>query len=240
VTPTEWFRLPGWTPAEQGEFEVRLKRARPHNRSQYLRIKGLTLLESPDGHIRDAGIDLLRRVLDEYPDDWTQCASAFEHLADEHSRRGQFDQAESAYRQCLDLTDSRRGSGTSGMVRVKLSDVLVRAGKSVEAKSMFLDAEAETERSTRNIFPAAEFEFRRVGVEVALANHDEEMARLHAEAALDAAAATASGAAKHRSLGLVRTSPESLERLRQIARLPKSRRGWLRGVRGRTGGGRTT
>ncbi|MGO8956786.1 MAG: hypothetical protein ACLQFR_05360 [Streptosporangiaceae bacterium] len=39
----EWFRSPAWDESARADFEVRLSRARPHNRQQYLLIKALAL-----------------------------------------------------------------------------------------------------------------------------------------------------------------------------------------------------
>ena len=41
----EAFRSPDWREEARGDFEQRLRRARPYNRAQYLRINGLALSE---------------------------------------------------------------------------------------------------------------------------------------------------------------------------------------------------
>ena len=76
----DWFRSPDWSPIAQAEFEARLSRARPYNRAQYLRIKGLALAEA--GEKRGAR-QLWERVLESTEElATTQQASALEHLGD--------------------------------------------------------------------------------------------------------------------------------------------------------------
>ncbi len=56
----DWFRTPDWADTAQEDFEQRLSRARSHNRSQYLRIKGLALR---DAGKREAAKGLWLRIL---------------------------------------------------------------------------------------------------------------------------------------------------------------------------------
>ncbi len=59
----EWFRTEAWTTKDQEEFFTRLKRAREHNRGQYLRIKA----DAVKDKYPNEAIKLLQIVLDEYP-----------------------------------------------------------------------------------------------------------------------------------------------------------------------------
>ena len=220
----EWYRSPGWSAQDQMDFEIRLKRARAHSRPQYLRVKALALLDSPSPGPHQAGMGLLRRIIEEFPDNRPEVAFAHERLGDEQGRLGQSILAIDEYRRCL-ATMLPGGSGTTGMVRVKLAELLAAEDSISEAKSEFELGRVDS-ASARLLFPASEFEFHRVGVKIAQAEEDTESAHAHARAALDAASATRSGAAKHPNLGLVSVDPAILEHLRRIAQLPKRKRGW--------------
>ena len=64
----DWFRSAGWNARAQEEFEQRLRRARPFNRSQYLRIKALALM-AHGGKAEGCGArELLVRLIDSYPE----------------------------------------------------------------------------------------------------------------------------------------------------------------------------
>src|SRR5262245_1457138 len=75
---TEWFRRSTWTRADQDDFNARLRRSRPHSRSQYLRIQAVHLAEA--GRCTDA-LSLLETLIADYPDQ-LQLASA-------HRQRGE-------------------------------------------------------------------------------------------------------------------------------------------------------
>jgi hypothetical protein len=80
----DWFRSPDWSPDAQSDFEARLMRARPHNRAQYMRIKGLALADV--GETLGAR-QLWERVLASTDELATsQRASAMEHLGESHAQ----------------------------------------------------------------------------------------------------------------------------------------------------------
>ena len=82
-------------------FEVKLKRARQSSRAQYLRIKGLDVTGSTDGATREAGRQLLRRVLDDYPDDAVQVTMASADLGKSLADDGDLGEAAVCFRRPL-------------------------------------------------------------------------------------------------------------------------------------------
>jgi hypothetical protein len=63
----EWFRKTTWGPADESEFEARLKRARAAKRPQYLYLQGQTLLETGDARLFGTAIALAERSVAEFP-----------------------------------------------------------------------------------------------------------------------------------------------------------------------------
>ncbi len=114
----EWFRSNDWDAQARAEFEIRLARARPYNRPQYLKIKALALEASRQD--ADAVI-LLRRVLEEYPDslDAAYCA---ERLADHYLATGDTLAAERHYRRSMELRPDL--NATTGEVHIGLAEAL--------------------------------------------------------------------------------------------------------------------
>jgi len=145
---TEWYRTPGWTLADQEDFERRLRRAKPWNRGDYLRIKGLALWE--EGLVGVART-LWIRALTETRDSFTQMP-ALEHLADS-LRDEDPDVAEVFYRRMLAQDPTL--NGTSTMAEVHCAELLIRRGDvaSLEEARTLLDA--WTERDP--LFPAERF-----------------------------------------------------------------------------------
>jgi tetratricopeptide (TPR) repeat protein len=96
----DWYRTADWSAAAAGAFEEKLRRARPHNRPQYLRIKALALLQADEDENRKVGRELLRRLVREYPDSF-DVSWAQEFLADAYREEGQAVEAEELYRAAL-------------------------------------------------------------------------------------------------------------------------------------------
>lgn len=64
----DWFRRSTWSASDKEEFEARLRRARPAGRAQYLRIQAVYLSETGRDDLVPPAIELLDRLLAEYPD----------------------------------------------------------------------------------------------------------------------------------------------------------------------------
>jgi hypothetical protein len=94
----EWFRASSWDAEIVERFEAQLRRAQASNRAQYIRVQASHLLESSNASTRETGRALLRRVIDDHPDDDIQTNCAREQLGDSLAREGQLPEAESALR----------------------------------------------------------------------------------------------------------------------------------------------
>ncbi len=127
VASDEWYRSSDWDDRAREAFEVQLGRARDYNRPQYLKIKALTLLES--GAAAD-GVDLLRRVLHEYPDslDAAYCA---ERLGDHYLVTNHPAAAAKYYRHSLALRPDQ--NATTGEVHIGLAEALTAQERYDEA-----------------------------------------------------------------------------------------------------------
>jgi hypothetical protein len=150
VSERDWFRSPSWDPPTAADFERRLRRARPHNRAQYTRVQATYLLQAVDAVTREAGRDLLRRVIDEYPDS-IEAKAAWEQLGDSLARDGRLDEAEHALTVTLRLCQASRigRSGTTGTTELRLAEVILAMGERgrVDEVVRLLDAaEPEVER----------------------------------------------------------------------------------------------
>jgi hypothetical protein len=85
----EWFRNKAWTESVATDFEVRLKRSRgTYNKAQYLRIQASYLLNSADIDTQLAGIELMERLLNDYPKEEFHIVFGQEQLGDYYVRIG--------------------------------------------------------------------------------------------------------------------------------------------------------
>lgn len=122
----DWYRDPAWGKADREYFEEKLRRARPHSRPQYIRLKGLALARSPKRQERQAAPDLLRRVIREHSDDELQAAMAWADLGRFFDEEGEPELAAEAYRSCLEA-EAEMGGGLHTGSELALAEVIVCA-----------------------------------------------------------------------------------------------------------------
>jgi tetratricopeptide (TPR) repeat protein len=205
----EWFRSPDWDPDAQADFEERLRRARPYNRAQYLRIKGLALAAA--GEVAGAR-SLWTRVL-ESTEDSLQQAGALEHLGDSHVDDDPA-LAEDYFRRLLAL--GGRTSGTTGTQHIKLAELLLDRGTRddlAEAADLLVRWVPEAQLP----FPSAHFRWNLAAIRLAEAYGDREAAREAAQRAL-AFAERGPVFPRHPTVGLVEADRKTLKRLRKLAK----------------------
>jgi hypothetical protein len=147
----EWYRSTEWSLDEQERFELKLRRARPENRGEYLRIKGLALESA--GLIAAARALYVRAAVEAGRDEFTQSA-ALEHLAD-----SLFDddpaESERLLRKIIAVNPSL--NGTSHMEEVHLAELLIRRG-TAEGLAESLELLDSWDARGEGDFPAQLFE----------------------------------------------------------------------------------
>jgi predicted Zn-dependent protease len=145
LSADDWFRSSDWDDPARELFEEKLSRARPWNAPQYLRIQGLTLLES--GNV-EPGRQLLLRLITEYPHETSEVWVAHESLGDSYRRDSRARDAERHYRAAMSLGEP--GSTTQLLLAELLLDT-EQVDRYAEARDLLADeqlvAEAENLRS---------------------------------------------------------------------------------------------
>jgi MalT-like TPR region len=214
----DWYRQTQWGVDEQRLFEEKLGRARASNRSQYLRIQGLTLTWSQDPRVRRAGRELLLRVIRDHVEPWPEEArNAMNDLADSFAGEGALADAERWYRACAALQDS----ATDGLrldCHLGLAEVLLRRKPndlgSAEEAAAAIDRAAQL---TPPVWPAQRWRFCVVLARIAVARGELEKAQEFAAMALDTAAMTESPFPYHRELGLAAPTADERAEMEKLA-----------------------
>jgi hypothetical protein len=207
-----WYRDPRWNQRIEDEFERRLARARAHNRPQYLRIKGLTLLESGGASERPAARDLLQRVIDDYPDS-LDVVWVHEALAGFYEEEGALVDAEAHWRAALRL--SLEGN-VHGDAQLRLPELLIRT----EEDEKVADAEAilSTIDVQRDLaFKSQRFRYAVCRARLAIARDDSGEAAEYAAAALRETAVDTPDFPRHPHIGRVLADDDLLRELRRLA-----------------------
>jgi tetratricopeptide (TPR) repeat protein len=205
----EWFRSPSWDEDARSAFEKRLRRAKPHNRPQYLRIKALALIEAD---LRGEAILLLRRIVDDYPESF-EVRFAHELLGNAWRDAGRLGDAEREYRSVLAVAPDL--NGTTGEVHLLLAEVLFERGANETTDE--IQALLETAKPHVRLITTA---FRRFVLVARVAERagDLDVQRSAAVQALDLVGAPPQFA-RHPTVGIVDAKPETIADLRRLAGL---------------------
>lgn len=212
----EWFRHSTWSDADRAEFEMRLARARASSRAQYLRIQALHLAEAGDPELVGVALQLLDRLLRDYPDT-LQLASAHEQRAECLARRGDVGGAVQAYRSALQAERDHRGLRTNAWLN--FGWLVVRhqlAGLYAEVANVLDERISEPMALA---FPINKYKYHAVRALLAAYGGRQGEACEHARAALEAQKLEHSGFRYHPRLGLVRDVDPEIHR--QVVRLAK-------------------
>jgi hypothetical protein len=213
----DWFRSPTWNAEIETNFDARLARARPAGRAQYLRVQATHLLASPDKDTREAGRQLLRRVLSEYPDSF-EAKFASEQLGDSLANDGQLGAAEQALRETLRLCAASPigRSGTSGTPELRLAEVILAGAdhrRLDEAAALLAVAEPDVRQQAimRNVV----FRFLLASARVAHLRRDPAAIDIAREA-LAVAAETSPSIPRHSDVGRPSATAAQLAELERI------------------------
>src|SRR5438067_300243 len=116
---SDWYSSADWSPEAEEEFEARLRHAR--KKGEYLRVKGAVLIRAKDESLREAGRQLLRRLVNDFPETVT-VSWAHEFLGESYEKDGLYDEAEREYREALSAYE--RIPGVRGYAEVRLANLI--------------------------------------------------------------------------------------------------------------------
>jgi hypothetical protein len=204
---TDWYSSPDWNRDVEKVFEAKLRRAR--NKGEYLRVKGVTLIQQRDRQRRDVGRRLLGRLADEYPDTPT-ISWAYEALGDADTREGRYTEAESQYTNAIAAYE--RIPGVQGNAQVKLANLIA----TTKQRSRYPEAETLLDQY-RPFWKIEHFWVHLARARMAADRGDAATAGAEARLALTAEADPNPQAPRHPTMGHVQTDEHTLAELRRLA-----------------------
>ena len=146
----EWFRASAWDDVVAAEFELRLKRARPAQHPEFLRLQATELIASEDASTREAGRAMLERIIREFPYNY-ESKFACEQLGTSLAGEGRLAESEKAYRHTIMMCkqSSIGYSGGSGVPELFLAEVLLRmGGRTVDAWELLDEVSPRVEQQS--------------------------------------------------------------------------------------------
>jgi tetratricopeptide (TPR) repeat protein len=207
----EWYESADWSRQGQAKFWKRLDRAR--DKSQYLYLKALALLEAGGVRRRAGARQLLHQLLTDYPDSFHE-AIAHEHLGVAYEQENEFEQAEFHYREALRLYPANHQRGHAHLL---LPEMLVRTGqedKYEEMALLLLDSLAAQGWTMNDEL----FRIQVARARIADALGQDDVASDCARAALDLADITEPQLPRHPTVGLVKTDDRTVQELMNLRR----------------------
>jgi len=215
----DWYRSARWDREDREQFEAKLARARVDNRAQYVRLKALALAASKRRRERQAAAELLRRVIDEYPEDKVQVAMAWADLGFFYAQGKQDDLAADAFGRCL---HAEAGVSVSSGCELALAELIARAGcrdRYPEAVEL-LDAA----RDTGLTFKSERWRWLIARARIAADSGDSASAAVHAAEALALLDDRAPDFPRHPDVGLIEPEPRTVRELRRLTEPQRPRR----------------
>lgn len=211
MSSDDWYRRTTWTDDDRADFNARLRRARKHNRPQYLRIQAVHLADAGN---HTAALELLDRFL-EIDDGSIDLAQAQLQRAESLLATGNEDAAINAFRASLAAERQRPNVQTQAW--------LLFPWFIVETQHTELYSEADSVLSefsaTRTpSFPVSDYRLQSIKALLLAHDGNAQQAKLHAQQAMAASYAKHSGYRYHPNLGLVQDTNTAVhERVSEIA-----------------------
>ncbi len=206
----DWFRSSDWSPTAQADFEARLRRSRDWNRAQYIRIKGLALMEAG---LLQAARDLWERILDQDLGHDFEKAGTLEHLGDSY-RDTEPGPATQYYRRLLNEHPTL--NGTTATVEIALAELEMAKGRRADTEEALALLNSFLERNTSQ-FPNVLFRWHSVLIDIAEATGEKDTVQRAARTALDLAA-RGPVFPRHKDVGVVQADRQTMRRLRKLAK----------------------
>jgi tetratricopeptide (TPR) repeat protein len=208
----DWFRKTSWSEQDQADFFLRLRRARPKSRPQYLRVQAITLSDTSPS-LDEAAITLLDVVLQQYPDSF-ETVSALSAKGKCLERMGRTDDACGYYR--LAVNQMRHKPNVQTWAWLDLAWLIAREMKQKDYDEAFGLIDEFGRKGLR--FPVVEFQIEASRAFILSDRGELEKAADAARTALSAAAERVSGLTRHPTIGLVGDIPPIIQsRLNRIA-----------------------
>lgn len=218
MSKDDWYRNTEWSDQIESEFEARLKRSRGNsNKAQYLRIQASYLLDSSKTENQKKGIQLMERVINDYPEETFSTIHGHEQLGDYFLKNGDYEQAEKHFRIVTDYYHSNTRSGTTGLADLKLSETILLSEQEDKLQEAYELSTSKFEETGGNLLMNNQkFYYATLMANLCVRMGEIEEASSYANSALQLSTITEPQFNRHKTVGIIEADTNTLERLKKI------------------------
>jgi tetratricopeptide (TPR) repeat protein len=212
----DWYRHKTWDSKIEADFEARLKRSRrAFNKAQYLRIQASYLLDSTDEKNQVVGLNLIERLIKDFPSEDFSVIFGQEQLGDFYLKRKDYEKAEQFFRVVTKhYQDKKSRSGTSAMADLKLAETILRSNRRDKFEEAY---QLVTSYPIPELtFNDSKFYYSELRARLCDALNKKTEAKEFAKAAIEISKVTEPQFSRHKTVGLVKASERQLRTLEQI------------------------
>jgi len=212
----DWFRNKTWNNEVEADFEARLNRSRgAYNKAQYLRIQASYLLDSSNQKNQLVGLNLMERLIKDYPIEDYNVIFGQEQLGDFYLGKKNYKEAEHFFRVVTNYyKDNKCRGGTSALADLKLAETILRSNqmdKFEEAYQLVIDYPI-----SELIFNDSKFYYAELRTHLCDAMNKKVEAKEFAKTSIELSHITKPQFHRHKTVGLVKVSERQLRTLEQI------------------------
>jgi tetratricopeptide (TPR) repeat protein len=218
MSKDDWYRNTKWNDQVESEFEARLKRSRGNsNKAQYLRIQASYLLDSQKPENQKKGIQLMERVIDDYPEETFSTIHGHEQLGDYYLKNGNFKEAERHFRIVTDHYHSNTRSGTTGLADLKLGETILLSDQEDKFQEAYeLSTSKFNETGGDLLMNDQKFYYATLMANLCLRMGQIDEASEYANSALQLSTIAEPQFNRHKTVGIINADKNAIDRLKRI------------------------
>lgn len=218
MSKDDWYRNTNWNDQIESEFEAHLKRSRGSaHKAQYLRIQASYLLDFSSAENQKKGIQLMERVINDYPEETFISMFGHEQLGDYYLKSENYWKAENHFRIVTNHYHTKTRSGTTGLADLKLSETILISNQEEKFLEAYELSTSKFEKTGGNLMlNDQKFYFTTLMANLCLRMGRLEEASDFASLALQLSTITQPQFNRHKIVGVFEAEINTIERLKSI------------------------
>lgn len=216
MSTEDWYRNKIWNSEIENNFETRLKRSRgSYYKAQYLRIQASYLLDSEKTEIQKKGVQLMERMIKDFPNEESSTIFGHEQLGDYYLKYGDFKFAEKYFQFVVNQYELKKSrSGTSSLADLKLAETFLIEGKVEKLEKAYGICKAFSPNNL--LMNNDKFYYAELVAHICNKLNKLEEAKEFAKIALEISKITQPQFPRHKTVGLINTTEQQLGKLGNI------------------------